>query len=41
MITSSIDEYIDLVNWIQKTVVVKDTEGKNMIYKKFDTSRLV
>ena len=40
MMTNSVEEFHDLVSFIQKTIVVKDVEDKNMIYRKFDINRL-
>lgn len=40
MMTSSIEEYCDLITKIQSAVKVTDLEGKDMIYRRFDISRL-
>ena len=40
MMTSSIEEYQQLISWIQNTVQVRDVEGKDMIYRRFDVNRL-
>lgn len=40
LITDSIDEYKNLVNWIQDTIQIRDIEGKNMLYRRFDTNRI-
>ena len=40
MMTSSIEEYQQLISWIQNTIQVRDVEGKDMIYRRFDVNRL-
>ena len=40
MMTDSIDEYKQMVDWIQETVKVTDSDGNDLIYRKFDTSRM-
>ena len=40
MMTSSVEEYYGLVSMIQDTVKIIGQEGENMIYRKFDVSRL-
>lgn len=40
MMTDSIDEYKNMVDWIQSTIKVTDSNGRNMIYRLFDTSRM-
>ena len=40
MMTDSIDEYKHMVEWIQDTIKVTDLSGNDMIYRRFDTSRM-
>jgi carbamoylphosphate synthase large subunit len=40
MMTDSVDEYKKMVDWIQKTIKVKNVEGSDMIYRLFDTKRM-
>lgn len=40
LIANSVEEYKQKVNWVQSVIKVFDTEGNNMIYKLFDTSRI-
>ena len=40
MMTSSVEEYYALVSMIQDTVKIIGREGEDMIYRKFDVSRL-
>ena len=40
MMTESIEEYKELINWMESIVSVIDSEGNDMIYRRFDTSRL-
>ncbi len=40
MMTESLDEYKELIQWIESKVSVVDSEGKDMIYRRFDINRL-
>ena len=40
MMTNSINEYYQLISWIQDTIHVKDTDGKDMVYRYFDSNRM-
>lgn len=40
MMTNSIEEYYNLISWIQSTIRIKDTEGKDMVYRYFDSNRI-
>ena len=40
MMTSSIEEYHQLINWIQDRIRVIDIEGNDMVYRRFDVNRL-
>ena len=40
MMTNSIEEYYNLISWIQSTIRIKDTEGHNMVYRYFDSNRI-
>lgn len=40
MMTDSIDEYKGMVDWIQNTIKVLDSDGNSMIYGRFDTARM-
>ena len=40
MMTSSIEEYQQLISWIQDTIQVRNVEGKDMVYRRFDVNRL-
>lgn len=40
MMTHSVEEYKEMVDWVQKTIQVFDTDGEDMIYKRFDTNRM-
>lgn len=40
MMTNSIDEYYQLISWIQDTIHIKDNEGKDMVYRYFDPNRI-
>lgn len=36
----SLEEIAELINFVQDNVVIEDTDGKNMLFKPFDTNRL-
>lgn len=40
MMTDSIEEYKQLIQWAEAVVSVVDNEGKDMIYRRFDINRL-
>lgn len=40
MMTKSIEEYLQLISWINDTIKVTDTEGNNMVYRCFDPIRI-
>ena len=40
MMTKSINEYLQLINWIHETIKVSDVEGNNMVYRYFDPNRI-
>ena len=40
MMTESIDEYKELIQWMESKVSVTDIEGNDMIYRRFDINRL-
>ncbi len=40
MMTESIEEYKELISWIESKVSVVDQEGNDMIYRRFDINRL-
>ncbi len=40
MMTKSIEEYLQLISWINDTIKVTDTEGNNMVYRCFDPNRI-
>jgi len=37
---ASADEYCDLIDFIQSTVRVEDSDGNDLVYRRFDLSRL-
>ncbi len=40
MMTDSIEEYKNLIIWINAKIQVLDNEGKDMVYRRFDINRL-
>ena len=40
MITKSIDEYLQLITWVNNTIKITDTEGKDMVYRYFNPDRI-
>ena len=40
MMTSSVDDYCELVSKIQDSLKVTDPDGQDLIYRKFDIARL-
>lgn len=40
MMTTSIEEYLKLISWIQSTIKVIDVDGKDMVYRYFDPNRI-
>ena len=40
MMTSSVDDYCELVSMIQDSVKITDSAGQDMIYRRFDIARL-
>lgn len=40
ILTSSREQYIQKINWIQDELKIVDKEGRDMIYRKFDTNRM-
>ena len=40
MMTKSIDDYLQLISWVNNTIKVSDTEGKDMVYRYFDANRI-
>lgn len=40
MMTTTVDEYQELVNLVQNTIKVMDIEGHDMLYRRFDINRL-
>lgn len=41
LIADTLEELIDAVQYIQKTVVVEDENGKNMLFKPFNVKCLL
>lgn len=40
MMTTSIEEYLKLISWIQSTVMILDTNGRDMVYRYFNPDRI-
>lgn len=40
IVTNSIDEYRDMITFIQTTIKVEDANGNDLVYRRFDLSRL-
>lgn len=40
IVTNSIDEYRDMITFIQSTIRIEDANGNDLVYRRFDMSRL-
>lgn len=40
LMTNSVEEYKNKINWIQDTLTIRDKNGNDMIYQRFDTNRI-
>ena len=40
IMTNSLEEYRDMITFIQHTIKVEDAQGNDLVYRRFDLSRL-